>query len=134
MLIKRATEPYQGDWDIPGGFIDFGEHPEEAAKREVYEETGLRVRITGLLGIWMDEYGSAPAAELRESTLNIYYHAVLETNCIETRNATEVVEIGWFTPEKLPSNMAFPRHECSVLKAWKEVFLAKETGKVNLGM
>jgi ADP-ribose pyrophosphatase YjhB (NUDIX family) len=134
MLIKRATEPYQGDWDIPGGFLDFGEHPEEAAKREVYEETGLRVRITGLLGIWMDEYGSEPAAELRESTVNIYYHGVLETDCIEIRNVAEVVEIGWFTPEQMPANIAFPRHECSVLGAWKEAFLAKERVKANLGM
>lgn len=41
----------QGSWTLPGGGIEFGEHPEEAMVREVEEETGLVVRATSLLGI-----------------------------------------------------------------------------------
>ena len=43
-------------WDIPGGFCNPDEHPAAAAEREVYEETGITVRTTDLLGIWMDTY------------------------------------------------------------------------------
>lgn len=43
LLIKRASEPDKGMWSIPGGLIEYGETAEEAAAREVLEETGLKV-------------------------------------------------------------------------------------------
>ena len=57
LLSKRGIEPYKGEWDTIGGFLKIGEHPEVGALRETLEETGLIVKITGLLGIYMDEYG-----------------------------------------------------------------------------
>ncbi len=51
LLIRRVNEPGQGLWTLPAGFIDAGEDPAEAAVREVLEETGLHVRITGLLDV-----------------------------------------------------------------------------------
>ncbi len=52
LLVRRALEPFKDYWDIPGGFLEAGEHPEEGARREVLEETGLEVKITGLHGIY----------------------------------------------------------------------------------
>ena len=43
LLVKRGTEPGVGTWSIPGGSIDLGETLGEAAEREVFEETGIRV-------------------------------------------------------------------------------------------
>lgn len=43
LLAKRKIDPHKGKWDIPGGFLNFMEHPVDAAKREVFEETGLIV-------------------------------------------------------------------------------------------
>ena len=39
LLVKRAFEPAKGEWSLPGGFIELGETPEDAAKRELVEET-----------------------------------------------------------------------------------------------
>ena len=50
MLVRRAHDPYDGCWDIPGGFCDLREHPSDAAVREAREETGLEVEPTGLVG------------------------------------------------------------------------------------
>jgi len=41
LLVKRAFDPGKGEWSLPGGFIELGETPEEAAKRELKEETNL---------------------------------------------------------------------------------------------
>jgi len=43
LLVKRGVEPYKGCWDIPGGFLEAGEHPEDGAVREGQEETGLKL-------------------------------------------------------------------------------------------
>ncbi len=53
VLIKKGRGPYKGRWDLPGGKIDFGETPEEALKREIMEETGLKIssyRLTDAIG------------------------------------------------------------------------------------
>jgi ADP-ribose pyrophosphatase YjhB (NUDIX family) len=50
-LIKRGIEPSKGSWAPPSGFIESGETPEEAALRELYEETSLKGEIIKLLGV-----------------------------------------------------------------------------------
>ncbi len=51
LLARRVNEPHAGEWSLPAGFINAREHPERAAERECLEETGLVVRVTGLLTI-----------------------------------------------------------------------------------
>jgi hypothetical protein len=75
MLTRRAGEPARGMWDIPGGFIDPGEHPEQTIRRELAEETGLEVRVGELVGFFCDTYGEggvstprSPAAPSRRPT------------------------------------------------------------------
>ena len=50
LLVKRAFEPGKGLWGLPGGFIELNEGPEEAAKRELFEETGLTGDVLRFIG------------------------------------------------------------------------------------
>lgn len=51
LLIKRKYNPDAGYWSIPGGHLDLGEKVITAAEREAYEETGFKVKVSGLAGI-----------------------------------------------------------------------------------
>jgi 8-oxo-dGTP diphosphatase len=51
LLVRRVNEPRRGCWTFPGGFVDAGEDPARAAERECLEETGLKVRVTGLIDV-----------------------------------------------------------------------------------
>lgn len=52
LLLRRAVEPGYGAWDLPAGYLDPGESPEEAALRETREEAGLDVELLGLAGVY----------------------------------------------------------------------------------
>lgn len=54
VLIRRASEPFEGRWALPGGFVEVGETVEAAAAREAGEETGLSVEILRLVGVYSD--------------------------------------------------------------------------------
>ncbi|MHC4601630.1 MAG: NUDIX hydrolase [Planctomycetota bacterium] len=61
LLILRGKEPKSGWWALPGGFLDIGESPEEGARREFHEETGLEALETSLIGLvsqHSDRFGS----------------------------------------------------------------------------
>jgi 8-oxo-dGTP diphosphatase len=68
ILIERLHEPL--GWAIPGGFIDYGEAAETAARREAMEEIGLEIELVDLLGVY-----SQPDRDPRQHTLSVVYIA-----------------------------------------------------------
>jgi ADP-ribose pyrophosphatase YjhB (NUDIX family) len=117
LLVRRAHDPWKDMWDVPGGFCDPREHPTATARREVFEETGLRVRIVGFLGIWLDQYPEATG--LPKHTLNVYYHAVPDGPVAVTPDVEEVLEARFFLATDLPAALAFPDHVPAAIEAWK---------------
>lgn len=111
LLVKRKQSPYKGYWDIPGGFLEAGEHPEEGVIREVKEETGLRVRPIEILGIFMDKYGAEA-----DDTLNIHYLAEVVGG--EGRAGSDAAELRWFSKDSLPKKVAF-RNGREALRVWR---------------
>jgi ADP-ribose pyrophosphatase YjhB (NUDIX family) len=101
MLARRGIEPFRGMWDAPGGFMRPGENGEEAARRELEEETGLEIAVGPVLAILPDTYGEGTA------TLNIFYLARIVGGT--PAPASDVSEIAWFGRDELPpaSEIAF---------------------------
>ena len=100
LLVQRAIEPFKGYWDIPGGFLEAGEHPAAGAVREVGEETGLVIEPTEILGVFMDVYGAA-----REPTLNICYIARVVGG--HPQAGSDAATMHWFPIDELPNDIAF---------------------------
>lgn len=113
MLTRRGIEPDLGMWDLPGGFMRPGEDGEQAARRELLEETGLEIATGRVFAIVPDTYGPSG-----EPTLNIFYLARVAGGV--ARPASDVSEIGWFGAGELPgrAQIAF-RCVAHVLERWR---------------
>ena len=108
LLVRRAVEPGVGFWSLPAGYVDRGEVVERAAEREVLEETGLEVRVTGLVGVF-----SQPG----EPVILVTYDSRIVGG--SPTPGTEVMELGFFAPDGLPP-LAFDRDH-QILEMWKRL-------------
>ena len=97
-LIRRNIEPSSGSWTYPGGYVDLGESVSEAAVRETYEETMLRVRLDRLLNVY--SYG-------KSGIVMIAYCATVISGSPEV--TPESREIRSFSLDEIPwDDLAFP--------------------------
>ena len=86
VLIRRGSDPFQGQWALPGGFVEVGETVEEAAVREVAEETGLAVELARLVGVYSD-----PNRDPRGHNVSVAFLArVLSGELVAATDAAEV--------------------------------------------
>jgi len=115
LLARRARPPFEGRWDLPGGFLGEGEHPRDAVKRELHEETGLEVEPGEFVGIWMDHYSEDDSGP---STMNLYFEATAPGG--EGEPADDVAELRWCAADQLPPPEEFAFHIADVLRAWRD--------------
>ena len=99
LLIRRTSEPGRGLWALPGGYVERGEPVEEAVAREVQEETGLTVRVQGLVGLY---------SEAGSSLVLAAYAAESAGGELLQEPTREVQQVAPFPLDALPA-MAFPR-------------------------
>lgn len=104
LLVRRRHWPFQGCWAIPGGFVGMRESLDEAARRELEEETGLR-------DVYMEQLYTfgAPDRDPRTRVISVAYYALLpgEAQAREARGADDAGEARWFPVAALPDRLAF---------------------------
>jgi ADP-ribose pyrophosphatase YjhB (NUDIX family) len=99
LLVRRGIEPFRGHWGFPGGFQEYGESPEEAALREVREETGLEVRLLRVFDVCYTRDDPRKRANL------VVFLA--EPVAGELRAADDALEARFFPLAALPAQIAF---------------------------
>ncbi len=116
LVVLRAREPERGKWDLPGGFCEYGESPDETARRETEEESGYAIEIVQLLGAWPDEY-LEPDGSLWP-TINLIYQARRAEGSTSTGNVnrSEVDDVRWAHIDNPPDDMAFPSQQSGALR------------------
>lgn len=119
LLVERDVEPFAGKWALPGGFVEMEETLEEAARRELEEETG----ITRLYLEQLYTFGE-PDRDPRERVVTIAYYALVKLSDHHVRAATDARSAAWFSVADLPA-LAFD-HDHIV-----QVALARLQGKVR---
>lgn len=98
LLVERAGEPLKGYWSLPGGLLETGELLEDAVKREVLEETGLRIEIRSRFDIF--------ERIMRDAGGKAEYHYVLVDYICEAiggkmRPASDVSRVDWVPHSEL---------------------------------
>lgn len=109
LLIERKNDPCKGEWAFPGGFMNIDETAEEAACRELEEETGLKVREVRQVGAF-----TAVDRDPRERVVSIACYAELPA-VVAVRSSDDAERARWFSLEDLPK-LAFD-HEMILRKA-----------------
>ena len=94
VLIRRASEPFAGQWALPGGFVELGETVEEAAAREAAEETGLAVEVARLIGVY-----SEPERDPRGHNVSVAF--LVRVLSGELAAATDASEVSVLNPSSV---------------------------------
>ena len=108
LMVRRAMEPGLGLWSLPAGYVDRGEVVERAAEREVLEETGLRVSVTGLVGVF---------SEPDHPVILVTYDSEIVGG--DPEPGSEIMELDFFSLDGLPP-LAFQRDR-QILQSWRKL-------------
>ncbi len=97
LLIERKQPPFEGMWALPGGFLDMNETLEEAALRELHEETGIT-------GIELNQFHtfSTVNRDPRHRTITTVFIGYTDENAASPIAADDAAKAEWFSLDKLP--------------------------------
>ncbi|EMY3553842.1 NUDIX hydrolase [Flavobacterium psychrophilum] len=111
LLIKRKNKPFENCWALPGGFVDHHEDLEVAAKRELEEETQIKIDSLQQFGTF-----GKPSRDPRGHMISVAYFGEVPENTIAIAS-DDAKEVAWFAVNELP-NLAFD-HQDIIEKALK---------------
>lgn len=97
LLIQRKHDPFAGRWALPGGFVDENEPLDQAARRELLEETGLSDVPLRQFGAFGD-----PGRDPRGWTVTVAYLAVLARQTTAFKAGDDAARAAWFDVGHLP--------------------------------
>jgi 8-oxo-dGTP diphosphatase len=119
LLIERALEPFKGKWALPGGFVRMDEAVDEAARRELAEEAGLK-------NVFLEQLCTFGALDRdpRERVVSVAHYALVKLSDHRAKAATDAANAEWFPISKAPE-LAFDHAD--ILAA----ALARLKGKVR---
>jgi 8-oxo-dGTP diphosphatase len=92
LFVREAKEIHRGQWNFPGGHVELGEHPGQAAIREVREETCLDVSLRSIVGVYS---GLSPGLQ----TIRFVFKAVSYSGV--ARPGDEILEVKWMSLEEI---------------------------------
>jgi len=110
LLFQRAHARFQGDWNLPAGYVEHDEHPAQTVVREVYEETGLHVQVNHLNDVYL--FTDDPRGN---GLLIVYTCQILRGDLTASHEGGNLT---FFSRQNLPSTLAGGGHNQAIL-AWK---------------
>jgi ADP-ribose pyrophosphatase YjhB (NUDIX family) len=118
LLVKRKNDPFKGYLVLPGGFVNEGERVEDAAKREVKEETSLNIELLDILGVYSD-----PARDPRGHMMSTVFIAKISSHNdkVDAVAQDDAAAIEWISLEVIDTrNVGFDHKRIiSDYKTWK---------------
>jgi ADP-ribose pyrophosphatase YjhB (NUDIX family) len=96
LVLERGQEPYRGRWELPGGFVEAGERPDETIRREIHEETGLCIGSPSILGAYSSQYGNDG-----KWTVDVAFHCQASPG--ELSLSAESAGADWVLIERMPA-------------------------------
>jgi ADP-ribose pyrophosphatase YjhB (NUDIX family) len=106
LLVKRAQDPYQGDWCIPAGFMEWDESPSDCARRELKEETGLDIIPGRIFNVY------SGTDDPRTNAVLILYFAQIAGGVAVAGD--DAADLRFFGRDEMPSNIAFIAHRQAI--------------------
>ena len=113
LLIRRLFDPFKDKWALPGGFVKIDEDLDNAALRELKEETGVK-------DLYLEQLGAfgRPDRDPRERVITVAYFAIINLFEHELTADTDAKEAAWFSAENLP-DLAFDHKSIVDQALWK---------------
>jgi D-glycero-D-manno-heptose 1,7-bisphosphate phosphatase len=120
VLMEKAARGFsKGHWNLPGGFLDFGERPEDGAVRESEEELGVRVTVDKPLGVYLSGFPGKPTF-----TLGFVYRGTLRSDAFRLKR-DEIDGVSWLSSVDALEGTRNPFAKWAIVDAYREGGLAR---------
>jgi ADP-ribose pyrophosphatase YjhB (NUDIX family) len=124
LMVREVVD--QNRWTLPGGWADVNQTPAQSVVREVFEESGYRVRAVKLAAVWDRARQAQPAMAF--SVVRMFFICTLEGGAPTT--SLETSEVGWFAEDDVPDDLSLrrtlPRHISRMFAHRRDPGLATE--------